>query len=32
MGLAQGVWVHQWRTMDALNLQAMEKALHHRMS
>jgi len=30
-GLAEAVGVHQRHTMDALNLQAMEKALHHRI-
>ena len=29
--LAQGIGVHQRHTMDALDLQAMEKALHHRI-
>jgi len=31
-GLPQGVGVHQRLTMNALNLQAMEKALHHRVA
>ena len=30
-GLTQGVGVHLRHTMDALDFQAMEKALHHRI-
>lgn len=29
--LAQGIGVHQRRTMDALELQAIKKALYHRI-
>ncbi len=30
-GLAQSIAVHQWHTVDAFDLQAVEEALHHRI-